>query len=381
MKSEDNNQHYLEIRRVTVIGGFFDLILGVMKILVGYIGHSHGLVADGVHSLSDLATDVLVVWAAKHGTQEADAEHPYGHERIQTIATVLLGLALMIVALGIAYNAVIRLVSAETLGIPENTTLVVAFVSILVKEWIYQYTNRVARRIKSKLLQANAWHSRSDALSSVVVLVGIIGSMAGVNYLDAVAAIAVAAMIIHVAWRLGWDSVHELIDTGLDHKHLENMRNSMLSVADVKDVHQLRTRRMGHQIVADVHVIVEPDISVSEGHRISEEVERVLMKELDNPTDTTVHIDPEEDQDGPPAFLPLRNELMPVLEKNWSDICDIPIRRVALHYLGNKINAELFLLIDDIKDTELVKQYAQQLSQKFAADDRYGTISIALMLN
>ena len=377
----ENNHHYIEIRRVTVIGGIFDLLLGVIKIIVGSIGHSHGLVADGVHSLSDLATDGLVVWAAKHGTQEADAEHPYGHERIQTIATVMLGLALMIVALGIAYNAVIRLASAETLSTPGNATLVVAFISILVKEWVYQYTNRVARRIKSKLLQANAWHSRSDALSSIVVLVGIVGSMAGINYLDAVAAIGVAAMIIHVAWRLGWDSVHELIDTGLDKKHLENMRNSMLSVADVKDIHQLRTRRMGNQVIADVHVIVEPEISVSEGHRISEEVERVLMKELDDPTDTTVHIDPEEDQIAPPAFLPLRSELMPELKNNWSEICDIPIERVALHYLGNRISVELFLSADHINETKILKQYALQLNEKYATDDRFETINIALTLH
>jgi cation diffusion facilitator family transporter len=379
MQKEQNNLRYLEIRRVTVIGAVIDLVLGIAKIIFGLFGHSHGLVADGVHSLSDLATDVLVVWAARHGTQEADEEHPYGHERIQTIATVLLGLALIMVGLGIAYNAVNRLVSPETLIAPSNVTLAVAFLSIIAKEWIYQFTMRVAHRIQSKLLKANAWHSRSDALSSVVVLIGIGGTMIGVDYLDALAAVAVGAMIIHVGWRLGKDSVHELIDTGLDKKHLDNMRNTMLSVEDVKDVHQLRTRRMGHQVFADVHVIVAPDVSVSEGHRISEEVERVLTKQLDEPTDVTVHIDTEEDQEEPPNYLPLRSELMPGLRKHWSEICDIPIQRTTLHYLRGKIRIELFLSMADIKDTEIIKKYAGQLSQKYAGEDQIETIDLVLL--
>jgi cation diffusion facilitator family transporter len=379
MKKTQNNQRYLEIRRVTVIGAVIDLVLGIAKIIFGLFGHSHGLVADGVHSLSDLATDVLVVWAARHGTQEADEEHPYGHERIQTIATVLLGLALIMVGLGIAYNAVNRLVLPETLIVPSNVTLAVALLSIIAKEWIYQFTMRVAHRIQSKLLKANAWHSRSDALSSVVVLIGIGGTMAGIDYLDALAAVAVGAMIIHVGWRLGKESVHELIDTGLDKKHLDSMRNTMLSVEDVKDIHQLRTRRMGHQVFADVHVIVAPDISVSEGHRISEEVERVLTHQLDEPTDVTVHIDTEEDQEAPPIYLPLRSELMPGLRKHWSEICDIPIQRATLHYLRGKIRIELFLSMADIKDTEIVKQYAEQLRQKYASEDRVETIDLVLL--
>jgi cation diffusion facilitator family transporter len=381
MQKDQNNQRYLEIRRVTVIGAVVDLILGLAKIIFGFIGHSHGLVADGVHSLSDLATDVLVVWAARQGTQEADAEHPYGHERIQTIATVLLGLALIMVGLGIAYNAVSRLVSLETLMVPSNATLAVALISIISKEWIYQFTMRVARRVQSKLLKANAWHSRSDALSSVVVLIGIGGAMIGIDYLDALAAVIVGAMIIRVGWSLGKDSVHELIDTGLDKRHLDNMRNSMLSVEDVKDIHQLRTRRMGHQIFADVHVIVAPDISVSEGHRISEEVERMLTQQLDAPTDVTVHIDTEEDQETPPKYLPLRSELMPGLRQHWSEICDIPIQRAAFHYLRGKIRIELFILLDENKDTEIIRQHAEQLRQIYANEEQIETIDLVLLLN
>jgi cation diffusion facilitator family transporter len=380
MQKEENNPRYLEIKRVTVIGAVIDLVLGLVKIVFGFFGHSHGLVADGVHSLSDLGTDIVVVWVARHGTQDADTDHPYGHERIQTIATVLLGVILVLVALGIAYSAVYRLVSSETLITPDNATLGVAILSILMKEWIYHFTIRVADRIQSKLLKANAWHSRSDALSSVVVFVGIAGTMMGINYLDALAAVIVAAMIVHVGWCLGRDSVHELIDTGLDKKNLDNMRRTMLSVADVKDIHQLRTRRMGHQVIADVHVIVAPGISVSEGHRISEEVERVLTDQLDEPTDVTVHIDTEEDEKAPPVYLPLRSELMPVLSDYWSDICDIPIQRVDLHYHDKKIGIELFLSTDDVDDMDKIERYADQLQQKYADEDQVETIRLGLLV-
>jgi cation diffusion facilitator family transporter len=377
----DSDQRYSETRRVTLIGAVIDLVLGIAKILIGVVGHSHGLVADGVHSLSDLMTDGLVIWAAKYGTQKADAEHPYGHERIQTISTVLLGLALIIVALLIAYDAVGRLLSSETMEVPGNLTLAVASISILAKEWIYRYTMRVARRIRSKLLTANAWHSRSDALSSLVVLAGIIGSMLGLNYLDTVAAIVVAAMIVHVGWRLGWDSVHELVDTGLDKKLLESMRKTMLSIEDVRDIHQLRTRRMGPQVIADVHVIVRSDISVSEGHRISEEVERMLVGELDDPADITVHIDHEEDEAGPPAYLPLRGELMPALRKNWLEISSIPIERVALHYIGEKISIDLTLSPESGSSLQELRQFAEQLQQKYADDSQIGKISVYLSVS
>jgi divalent metal cation (Fe/Co/Zn/Cd) transporter len=350
----DSDQRYSETRRVTLIGAVIDLVLGIAKILIGIVGHSHGLVADGVHSLSDLVTDGLVIWAAKYGNQEADAEHPYGHERIQTISTVLLGLALIIVALLIAYDAVMRLLSSESMEVPGNLTLAVASISILAKEWIYRYTMRVARRIRSRLLTANAWHSRSDALSSLVVLVGIIGSMLGLNYLDTVAAIVVAAM---------------------------SMRKTMLSIEDVRDIHQLRTRRMGPQVIADVHVIVRSDISVSEGHRISEEVERVLVGELDDPADITVHIDHEEDETGVPAYLPLRGELMPGLRKNWSAICSIPIERVALHYIDKKISIDLTLSPNDVSNLEELRHFAEQLQQKYADDSQFGKINVYLSVN
>jgi hypothetical protein len=193
------------------------------------------------------------------------------------------------------------------------------------------------------MLKANAWHSRSDALSSVVVLIGIAGSMAGLSYLDAVAAVVVAAMIVHVGWTLGRDSVHELIDTGLDRVRLDNMRGALVGIEGVRDVHQLRTRRMGSQVIADVHVIVDGGISVSEGHRLSEEAERVLNDQMEEPTDITVHIDVEDDEDLPPAPLPLRAELAPGIRRRWDEMTGIPPSAIQLHYLKRRVNVELHI--------------------------------------
>lgn len=365
----------MEARRVTIIGALVDLVLGVSKILIGIPGHSQGLVADGIHSLSDLITDFLVLWATKYGSLEADADHQYGHERIQTAATVFLGIALIAVALGIAIDAVDRLLNPEALQTPAKLTLLVAAISIVAKEWIYHYTMRVARRTRSALLKANAWHSRSDALSSVVVLAGIIGAIAGLKYLDSVAAVIVAAMIVKVGWHLGWDSIQELIDTGLDKNRLEKMQRTMLAVEGVRDIHRLRTRRMAHQIIADVHVMVEPLISVSEGHRISEEVERAFERELDDDADVTVHIDPEEDEFGPPALLPLRGEIVPPLLERWAELSEAPVEHVVLHYLERKVNIEIHLSGQPPIKPELLKQHIKHLRSLYAGDPMIGKVN------
>ncbi|HFD79823.1 MAG TPA: cation transporter, partial [Gammaproteobacteria bacterium] len=194
----NDNPRYREVRRVTVVGAVVDLVLGVVKILVGWLSQSQALIADGVHSLSDLATDFIVLYAAKHSHREADEDHPYGHGRIETLATVGLGIGLIAVSLGIGFDAVERMNEPEHLPVPGMLALVVAAVSIVAKEVIYQYTRRAALRLRSNMLMANAWHSRSDAISSVVVVIGVGGAMMGHAYLDPVAAIAVAVMITKI---------------------------------------------------------------------------------------------------------------------------------------------------------------------------------------
>jgi cation diffusion facilitator family transporter len=336
---------YREIRKVTLIGSVVDLVLGVVKIVVGLFAGSQALIADGVHSLSDLATDFLVIFAAKHAHREADEEHPYGHGRIETVATVALGIALVIVAIGISFDAFQRLLSEEAVMQHGVWALSAALFSVAAKEYIYHYTVRVARRLRSNMLHANAWHSRSDAISSIVVLIGVGGAMAGFTYLDEVAAIAVALMIAKIGWDLLWTSLQELIDKALEPELVADIRQRILDVDGVRDCHMLRTRMSGSDSLVDVHIQVDPVLSVSEGHQIGEKVRKQLISEIEHVADVTVHIDPENDEFASPCDqLPLRDVILRRLAQQWAGLeQDRWLERVVLHYLDGRVNVDVFV--------------------------------------
>ena len=362
-------ERYREIRFVTLVGSAIDLGLGIAKIIGGYIGSSAALIADGVHSLSDLATDGLVLFAAKHGSREADDKHPYGHGRIETLGTVVLGVILIAVAIGIGYDATLRIMHPELRLHPGWLVLVIAIISIVSKEWIYRYTLRTAEKYKSNLLRANAWHSRSDAISSFIVVIGVIGSMAGLDYLDAVAAIGVAIMVAKIGGELTWDSTKELIDTAMDPEDIEQIQQAIESIEDVKALHMLRTRRMGSDGLVDVHVLVKPKISVSEGHRVSEAVRAQIIRNVDAVTDVMVHIDPEDDEVVAPCTgLPLRSDVLKALNKRWEDVKTAQyIEETVLHYLDGKIHVEVLLPLErmgDISDTQAIAKKLKELAEE-----------------
>ncbi|VAW90953.1 Cobalt-zinc-cadmium resistance protein [hydrothermal vent metagenome] len=338
---------YKEVRRVTLIGSAVDLSLGAAKIVGGYVATSQALIADGVHSLSDLATDIIVLYAAKHSHREADEEHPYGHGRIETLATVVLGVALVLVSIGIGIDAVDRLFNVERLMQPTVLALYIALVSVIAKEFIYHFSMRIARKYRSEMLKANAWHSRTDAISSIIVVIGVIGSMAGLNYLDAIAAVGVAMMIAKIGWDLTFQSLRELIDTGLDPERVELIRNTIMDVNGVQALHVLRTRRMGGEALVDVHIQVSPNLSVSEGHHISEQVRDQLVRGIDEVSDVMVHIDPEDDEQVASSVgLPLRRDVLKQLKAGWSAIEGASLIRdedITLHYLAGKIRIDLVL--------------------------------------
>ncbi|MDP6653319.1 MAG: cation diffusion facilitator family transporter [Gammaproteobacteria bacterium] len=360
MRTNDNeaplnrSNEYRETIRVTVVGAVLDLLLGIVKVSIGFIGHSQALIADGVHSISDLASDALILAAARQAHAGPDEEHPYGHARIQTAATVLLAVSLALVAIGIAWNSISYLWSAEAPPHSGYLALLAAAGSAVIKEGMYHYTVRSARRLQSNLLKANAWHHRSDAFSSLVVIAGVGGSIAGFPWADPLAAVVVAAMIIRVAWKIGREGYDELIDTGVSSNLAKRIGEEIRLVDGVAEMHQLRTRKMGSKIFADVHIRVSPRISVSEGHRISDAVEARLGEQFANLHDVIVHIDPEDDDDGQPSInLPLR----PVIERSISAALDnlrdtesaAPIRpeNIVLHYLEGRLGIEIWLPLDD----------------------------------
>lgn len=375
-----SSQRYKDTIRVTIIGSIVDFLLGVSKIFVGFAAQSQALIADGIHSLSDLITDFAVLYAAKHSHQEADEDHPYGHGRIETVVTVGLGIALMGVAVGIMIDATNRLFNPNTLLSPGMLALAIAFISVLAKEAIYQYTMVVARRYRSNMLKANAWHSRSDAISSIIVVIGIIGSMAGLTYLDAIAAIGVGIMIAKIGWDLAWHSIKELIDTGLEAERVKEIEKQILGVDGVATLHILRTRQIGADALVDVHIQVEPHISVSEGHYISETVRSKLIKEVEEVIDVMVHIDPEDDEKYPVTTkLPLRYEILEKMNSAWADVEEArKIENITLHYLQGKIQIELLLPLAILHNAQpdAEKAVEQRFKQALASVEEVSKVSI-----
>ncbi len=368
-----------ETKRVTIVGAVVNLVLATVKVIAGVVGQSQSLVADGIHSLSDLFSDGLVLFAATHAASAPDEQHPYGHARFETAATLGLGILLIAVAIGIVWDAAARLFSPEALLQPEVITLYVAAFSILSNEALYWYTVKVADKVNSPMLLANAWHHRSDAISSIVVLVGIAGTMAGLPYLDAIAAVLVGLMVARIGWELGFGALQELVDAGLEQQKVEQLRKAILAIDDVRNVHMLRTRRHGHLAAADVHVQVDPWLSVSEGHMIAVAVEQAARNALEELVDVTVHIDPEDDEETPPSSigLPSRREALDILERAWvATGCDGRWQQVQLHYLQGQIHVHVYLALsclDEMGDAETI---ARHFSAPLEALPEFGKLTI-----
>ncbi|WP_462320396.1 cation diffusion facilitator family transporter [Halochromatium sp.] len=366
------------IKTTTTVGAVVNLLLSVVKIAAGWIGQSHALIADGIHSLSDLLSDALVWLAGHKAAKGPDAEHPYGHGRFETVATLALGFLLIAVAIGIAWDATERLFEPHALLRPEPIALYAAGVSILVKEALYWYTRAYGLRVRSDLLMANAWHHRSDAISSIVVLIGVAGTLAGLPYLDSVASVIVAVMIAKIAWDLGSDATRELVDTALSPERLREISQIIRRSTGVRDVHMLRTRTIGGSASADVHVLVDPDISVSEGHAISVLVQQRLMETIDRMSDVTVHIDPENDETAVPTKdLPMRTEVIERLDQHWSQIPEAMTRkRLVLHYLDGAITVDVFFPLRTYTDKPAARQLRERLRTALEDDPCFADVRV-----
>lgn len=372
------HQRYLKIRRVTLVGAGINAVLAIIKLLFGYLAHSQALIADGLHSLSDLASDFLLLFAAKHASRDADEDHPYGHGRIETLFGIVQGSILGVFALGIAYDAGQRLFDPARLLQPESSALLIALVSVLAKEGLYHYTIRAARKLRSNMLRGNAWDHRSDAISSIIVMVGVAGTLGGLPYLDALAAIGVALMIIKISWALIWQSVRELIDTALDAKEVEKIRGKIMRVSGVERVHMLRTRTSGRDALVDVHIQVDPALSVSEGHHIGEKVRDDLIAEIEEVADVTVHIDPEDDETSSPCdHLPLRDEILPILREYWQGLPAAgSIEDVTLHYLDGEIHVDLVLPLECAPDRISAQALISEFQNRADAIEGIGAVRL-----
>jgi len=277
--------------RSTWVSVGVNLVLTICQIVVGLSAKSQGLIADGIHSLSDLVADFVVLFANRHSQKDADEDHPYGHQRFETAASLVLGALLLAVGVGMLWSAFRKLEAPETVETVHVVALWVAMGALAAKELLFRYMLSVAKKVKSSMLVANAWHARSDAASSLVVGVGIIGNLAGYPILDPIAALIVGFMVARMGWSFSWDALHDLMDRSVDDKEVQAIRTTLLETPGVSGVHDVRTRKMGDMIVVDAHLEVDGAISVEAGHDIAVEArQRVLQRH--RVINLMTHIDP-----------------------------------------------------------------------------------------
>jgi cation diffusion facilitator family transporter len=356
-------------KKSTWISIIINLLLAVLQVVAGYFGRSQSLMADGLHSLSDLLADIMVLFANRHGNRHADADHPYGHARVETAATLILGVALAALGIALLIAAGMRLQHPAQVQTVHPFTIWIALIALVAKEGMFRYMLAVAKRVRSQMLIANAWHARSDAASSLVVVVGIAGNLMGYTFLDLVAAAVVGVMIAHMGGKFALEALAELIDTGLSPEEVTAIRATLLATPGVRSLHELRTRKMADNALVDAHIIVDPKISVSEGHFIAESARQAVLRQH-HVMDVMVHIDPEDDMQAKPnAHLPGREVLLKHLVGRLGD--DLPLgNRTMLHYLDGKIDADLFLDSAVYQDTARIEALQRRCAE-ITADDSY----------
>ena len=281
------------VRRVTFAGILVNILIAVAKAVAGVMSSSQALVADAVHSASDLVTDLVVVFSVRYWVAPADEDHPYGHGKIEALVTLVISAALVLAAWELARTAVLSLVRGNADATPGVAALAVALGGIVLKEIIFVATRSVARRVKSTALEANAWHHRSDALSSIPVAaaVAVVWLFPSLWWVDAAGALVVSAFVLHVAWKLAKPALQELTDAQIGSK-AEAVATVALGVPGVKGVHKPRARRYGASFQADIHVQVDGGLSVAEGHAIGHAVKKAVVSAGLDVDDIVVHVEP-----------------------------------------------------------------------------------------
>ena len=268
------------------------LVLVPAKFIVGFLTGSLSLVADGVNSVSDMITDFAVLLGVHLGSKKPDLDHPYGHGKLETLSAAAIAIGLLSVGLGMIYYAA-HDIAMGNVKHPKNLVLVVAIVAIAVKEIIYRITKAVALKYHCPAALANAWHDRADALSSVAVIIGVVAQKFGFDYGDQVAAIVIGIMVSLVAAGIFRDCLAELTEQAVDQATLVQIKDVIQANGQVRQWHRLRTRAVGREIFLDLHILVDPNLSISAAHDISEKLETALHNQLTRPVNIIIHVEPD----------------------------------------------------------------------------------------
>lgn len=280
-----------EAQRSTWVSVAVNLVLTLVQVVVGLLAASQALVADGIHSLSDLLSDFVVLLAIQYSRKAPDADHPYGHQRYENAASLVVGALLLAVGVGMLWSAGVKLRDPAAIAQVDRLALWVALFTLVAKEGLFRYLLAVARRLRSSLLEVNAWHSRSDAASSLVVALGIGGNLLGYGLLDPIAALIVGLMVLKMGWEFLCKALNDLTDHAASEQEMHEIKREILATPGVLGVHDLRTRKTGDLILVDVHLEIDGDLSVRQGHEIAEAVQARVLEQ--HPVlNILTHVDP-----------------------------------------------------------------------------------------
>jgi len=289
-----NKNNYKESMKISIISIIVNVILSTFKFIAGIIGKSSAMISDSVHSLSDVVSTIIVIIGIKFSNKKSDKTHQYGHERFESIATLFLGIILLVTALGIGYDGVLKIISGVKgkIAIPTIIALVAAILSIVIKEIMYQITKKVANKTNSSALLADAWHHRSDAFSSIGSLIGIVGANLGFPILDPIICLVICLFILKVAFDILIDSVHKLVDTSCDEKTIIEMKEFIEEIEDVLSIDLLQTRLFGSKIYVDVEISADKNKSLEESHEIAHKIHDAIENNFENVKHCMVHVNP-----------------------------------------------------------------------------------------
>ena len=283
-----------QIQKITLIGLAANILLSITKFLIGYFGNSQAVVADALHSFSDTSSDLVILFGVKYWTAPPDDSHPYGHQKIESFVSIIIGFILLVVAGVIGYNGLISLQEKSQYQL-SWIVIIGPLISIIIKEILFRMTVKVGIKTNSSSLKANAWHHRTDALSSIPVLIAVLASLIDprLRFLDQIGAIIVSAFIIKVGLEILFTNINDLLDTGISDEKISELKKTINMIQNVKGVHKLRTRKLANYIYIDLHLEVDGQLSVTKGHDISEEVKNTLIQNNPKIIDVMVHLEPE----------------------------------------------------------------------------------------
>ncbi len=355
--------------KVTLLGLAANLILALAKGFIGIIANSSALIADAGHSVSDLLSDGITLWAVRMSGIPKDKNHPYGHGKFETVGTFIISLLLLFTGIGVAGHVFNRM---DATVVPGTIALWMAGIAIIVKEALFHVTRMVGRRTGSRVLMANAWHHRSDAISSVAALLGIAGAQLGIPLMDPIAGMLVAGLIIKTGIDIGYESIRELTDETVEEDVISELGKIMSGIEGVDHYHEMRARRMGPHLLVDLHIQVDSMMSISAAHQVAERVRLEILEKLPAVNEVLVHVDAEDDHVGDEGsellqdimLMRPQSEIENDVKKMLAEIPEIQgITHIYCHYLNQKLTVQVNILLDEqmrIRDAQKIASAARR---------------------